>query len=237
MANREIENEPESVNQKKGMQIPVFSKPRLRNPSLRQTLPQQPGASQPQQQRRDISTLSRQLKDLSLNDKPNKNAKGGQVVSNQSQQPPSLPSQSEAETEIITPTLQQDEAARGNPLGPADSQSAPAPVPATPPESRKFNEAMDTVRKGLQSPCKAPLSPFKSSCSPTKPSFLSKESSVTSFTGWDVDGRLNEFESQFKVMKETFEGTMTDRKVLEEAIDMAKNRGIYHQAAGTLVKC
>ncbi|KAL2169567.1 hypothetical protein VTG60DRAFT_5879 [Thermothelomyces hinnuleus] len=42
--------------------------------------------------------------------------------------------------------------------------------------------------------------------------------------GWDVDGRLSEFETQFKVMKETFEGTMSDRKVLEEAIELAKNR-------------
>ncbi|KAL2268502.1 hypothetical protein VTJ83DRAFT_3348 [Remersonia thermophila] len=42
--------------------------------------------------------------------------------------------------------------------------------------------------------------------------------------GWDVDGRLSEFESQFKVMKEAFEGTMTDRKALEEAIDIAKSR-------------
>ncbi|KAL2152340.1 hypothetical protein VTH82DRAFT_5524 [Thermothelomyces myriococcoides] len=42
--------------------------------------------------------------------------------------------------------------------------------------------------------------------------------------GWDVDGRLSEFETQFKVMKETFEGTISDRKVLEEAIELAKNR-------------
>ncbi|KAL2017114.1 hypothetical protein VTK56DRAFT_2586 [Thermocarpiscus australiensis] len=42
--------------------------------------------------------------------------------------------------------------------------------------------------------------------------------------GWDVDGRLNEFETQFKVMKEAFEGSLTDKRTLEEAIDMAKNR-------------
>ncbi|KAL2132240.1 hypothetical protein VTI74DRAFT_4063 [Chaetomium olivicolor] len=42
--------------------------------------------------------------------------------------------------------------------------------------------------------------------------------------GWDVDGRLNAFESQFKVMKEAFEGTITDRKAMEEAINLAKNR-------------
>ncbi|AEO56719.1 hypothetical protein MYCTH_2301930 [Thermothelomyces thermophilus ATCC 42464] len=42
--------------------------------------------------------------------------------------------------------------------------------------------------------------------------------------GWDVDGRLSEFETQFKVIKETVEGTMGDRKILEEAIELAKNR-------------
>ncbi|KAL2175153.1 P-loop containing nucleoside triphosphate hydrolase protein [Thermothelomyces heterothallicus CBS 202.75] len=42
--------------------------------------------------------------------------------------------------------------------------------------------------------------------------------------GWDVDGRLSEFETQFKVIKETVEGTMSDRKILEEAIELAKNR-------------
>lgn len=233
MTNRELEDEPEPANQKKGMQIPVFSNLRLRDSMLRRTISQQSALSQTQEQRRDISLLGRQLKDLSLNDKPNENSKGGQVVSNQYKQPPSRPSQSEVPTEIITPTaVQQDDAARGNPLGPADSRNAPAPVPATPPESKKFNAAMDTVRKVLQSPCKAPFSPFKLSGSPKK-SFLTKDSNVTSFAGWDVDGRLNEFESQFKVMKETFEGTMTDRKVLEEAIDMAKNRGIYPQAASS----
>jgi kinesin family protein C1 len=67
-------------------------------------------------------------------------------------------------------------------------------------------------------------SPYKSASSRTK-YFLTKESNVTNFAGWDVDGRLDQFESQFKVMKEAFEGTMTDRKALEEAIDLAKNRG------------
>ncbi|VBB75439.1 Putative kinesin-like protein [Podospora comata] len=41
---------------------------------------------------------------------------------------------------------------------------------------------------------------------------------------WDVDGRLHEFETQFKEMKEAFDTTITDRKALEEAIQFAKNR-------------
>lgn len=57
------------------------------------------------------------------------------------------------------------------------------------------------------------------------------------YAGWDVDGRLNEFESQFKVMKEAFEGTVTDRKAMEEAIDLAKNRGAYVLDTTGPMKC
>ncbi|KXX81490.1 Kinesin-like protein klpA [Madurella mycetomatis] len=42
--------------------------------------------------------------------------------------------------------------------------------------------------------------------------------------GWDVDGRLNEFESQFKVMKEAFDVSLADKRTLEEVIELAKNR-------------
>ncbi|KAK4189112.1 putative kinesin-like protein [Podospora australis] len=41
---------------------------------------------------------------------------------------------------------------------------------------------------------------------------------------WDVDGRLSEFETQFKVMKEAFDSTLTDRKAMEDMIDFAKQR-------------
>lgn len=88
----------------------------------------------------------------------------------------------------------------------------------------------------LKSHCKRPVSPTKS-YSPAKLQFLSKDSNLTMFTGWDVDGRLNEFESQFKVMKEAFEGTVTDRKAMEEAIDLAKNRGAYVLDMTRPLKC
>jgi kinesin family protein C1 len=68
---------------------------------------------------------------------------------------------------------------------------------------------------------------FARSCSPAKqPQFLTKDtSSVTNFSGWDIDERLHGIESQFRVMKETMDGTLTDRKALEEAVDIAKTRG------------
>jgi kinesin family protein C1 len=50
---------------------------------------------------------------------------------------------------------------------------------------------------------------------------------LTTFTGWDVDERLDEVESQFKAMKEAMNISLTDRKALENAVDMAKTQGMY----------
>ena len=72
---------------------------------------------------------------------------------------------------------------------------------------------------------KKPLSPTKS-CSTTRTLFLTKDSNLTTFTVWDVDGRLGEIETHFKTMKDALEGTMSDRKTLEEAIGLAKKRGM-----------
>lgn len=229
MANREAEVEPGQPNQKKGMNtFPSSLQHRLRYQKSRNATRQQPVAPHTRQASRDISGLSRRFETLSLDDRPNGKSNGGQVVSKQHTQPPSRSSQSDVQTESTTPTkVRQEEAARGNPLGPADSKGASAP---TTPPLKRFNTALDTAlgtaQTWFRTPSKGPLSPAKS-CSSANRWFLTKDSNVTSFTGWDVDGRLNEFESQFKVMKETFEGTMTDRKVLEEAIDLAKNRGMY----------
>lgn len=85
---------------------------------------------------------------------------------------------------------------------------------------------METAGTILESIRKNPLSPTKS-CSPAKGPFLNKESKITNFTGWDVDGRLNEMETTFKTMKEAFEGTMSDRKTMEDAIEIAKKRGMW----------
>ncbi len=66
--------------------------------------------------------------------------------------------------------------------------------------------------------------------SPTKvhrASFLTKDSNTRSFTAWDVDERLNEVETQFKVMKEVVDGSLNERKALEQVIDFAKTRGTH----------
>ncbi|KAK4448170.1 P-loop containing nucleoside triphosphate hydrolase protein [Podospora aff. communis PSN243] len=42
--------------------------------------------------------------------------------------------------------------------------------------------------------------------------------------GWDVDERLDGIENQFKAMKEAMTTSLTDRKTLEDAVDMAKTQ-------------
>jgi kinesin family protein C1 len=241
MANREPETEPGQINQKKGTTtLFPFQQRRLRYQKSRDAIRQQPVASHTRQASRDISALGKRFESLSLGDQPNDKSNGGRVVSMQQHQPLSRPSQSDVQMESTAPSkVHQEEAARINPLRPADSQGTSAPVPTTPPQIKILNAAINTVmgtaQRLIRTPCKGPHSPTKPRS--TAKSFLTKESNVTCFTGWDVDGRLNEFESQFKVMKETFEGTMTDRKVLEEAIDLAKNRGMYCMDVATRPGC
>ena len=63
--------------------------------------------------------------------------------------------------------------------------------------------------------------------SPTKSSapYLTKDSDLKNFTAWDVDERLQQVESQFKAIKEVMDVSLTDKKKLEEAIDVTKTRG------------
>jgi kinesin family protein C1 len=60
--------------------------------------------------------------------------------------------------------------------------------------------------------------------SPQKPQFLSKGSNITSFTAWDVRGRLEDMEALFLEMKDKFSGTETERNGLEEVVALYKAR-------------
>ncbi len=239
MANRKTDPEAGQLSQQKGMEIvPFFQEHPPRKSKSRIPVPQrtQP-ALQPRQGNRDISGLSRQFQAMSLDDQPSHHDgfSGSQAVSKTtsttSKQLIPATSQSDVQSgSIALAKVPPDEAARLNPFRPATPQGTLAPPPSTPSQIM-FNEALGTVRTLLQSPLKQHSLPTKSS----SPKNLSKHSNLTSFTGWDVDGRLNEFESQFKVMKEAFEGTVTDRKAMEAAIDLAKNRGRCPQVVvGTL---
>jgi hypothetical protein len=72
--------------------------------------------------------------------------------------------------------------------------------------------------KTFQSPVKAP--------SPSK-SFLNKDSNLTSYVAWDVDGRVVDMESQFKELKEMVNTTLIERKGHDDALELAKKRGRY----------
>ncbi|KAH8205136.1 hypothetical protein TruAng_000701 [Truncatella angustata] len=54
--------------------------------------------------------------------------------------------------------------------------------------------------------------------SPTKSSFLTKESNLNNFVVWDVDERLGTFETEFKAMKEMISTSISGQKSLEENV-------------------
>lgn len=99
---------------------------------------------------------------------------------------------------------------------------APRTPPARPHDPKTLLENLETaVMTAIKTP--GPRSPSKS---PSKQQFLTKETStLTSFTAWDVDERLHEVEAQFRAMKDVMNSTITDRKGLDEALELAKTRG------------
>ncbi|KAK3327771.1 P-loop containing nucleoside triphosphate hydrolase protein [Cercophora scortea] len=96
-------------------------------------------------------------------------------------------------------------------------------VPETPARSRELWAQLGKFETALRTACKTP-SPIKSYSPAKRALFLTKDSNNKTFTGWDVDERLHEVESQFKVMKEAMSLSLTDRKTLEDAVDLAKTR-------------
>jgi kinesin family protein C1 len=99
---------------------------------------------------------------------------------------------------------------------------APRTPPARPHDPKTLLENLETaVMTVIKTP--GPRSPSKS---PSKQCFLTKETStLTNFTAWDVDERLHEVEAQFRAMKDVMNSTITDRKGLDEALELAKTRG------------
>ncbi|QGI98730.1 hypothetical protein CEK26_011799 [Fusarium fujikuroi] len=58
----------------------------------------------------------------------------------------------------------------------------------------------------------------------TSKSFLNKDSNLTSYVAWDVDGRVVDMESQFKELKEMVNTTLSERKGQDDALELAKKR-------------
>lgn len=109
---------------------------------------------------------------------------------------------------------------------PEDSEASMLAPPTTP-RSHSTQEVQQMFENFgvslLASTRKYTGSPFKS---PSKVrSFLTKDSNTRAFTAWDMDERLIEVEAQFKAMKEVMNVSLSDKKAMEEVIEMAKTRG------------
>lgn len=130
------------------------------------------------------------------------------------EQPPNVDCKQPRRDEAVVHSLQQQEE-------PGASTHAP---PRTPPRADDIRQAFtkfeDTL---LASTRKYTESPTKSPC---KRPFLTKDSNTRGFVAFDVDERLIEVEQQFKSMKEMMNLSLNDRKGMEEAIEMAKTRGM-----------
>lgn len=173
-------------------------------------------ASHVQQEHPDVSVLELDFKNLSIRDQKDNNPKEAQV-------------NSKPDTKVSGQQVQL--VVKGGPATHRQSQNQPPkpcllPMiwpPRTPCRDNELRVMFSTIEKTL-SACHTP-SPSKL-CSPSKSPFLTKETTtLTNFTAWDVDERLHELDSQFKQMKEVMNVSLTDRKALEDAVDLAKTRG------------
>ncbi|KAM7197340.1 P-loop containing nucleoside triphosphate hydrolase protein [Naviculisporaceae sp. PSN 640] len=101
----------------------------------------------------------------------------------------------------------------------------PPPIPR-PPETPRREKDLRVIFNKFENTWTAYRSPSPLKlCSPSKEPFLTKETTtLTNFTAWDVDERVRELDSQFKQMKEVMNVSLTDRKALEDAVDLAKTR-------------
>jgi hypothetical protein len=65
--------------------------------------------------------------------------------------------------------------------------------------------------------------------SPVKPlsphRFLRKDSNLAGFVVWDVDGKVESMESQFKELQNIVKTTLVERKGHDDALELAKMRG------------
>ena len=225
MSSHALEFDGGQGQQPTGMQFSSWLQNDARKPrqkKMRSTIPtsslESLAANVRQQQHRDISGLSRQMGELSLKEKVNTSG-GGQVATEQERMSILRPCSS---TGAAGKTVQgqREQAAR------PQFRTAASPSLKTPCRARDIEAEMGRFEAVVKSVCKTPSSPPKF-FSPKKQPFLTKDSNVTTFTGWDVDERLHEVESQFRVMKEAMNVSLTDRKTLEDAVDLAKTRGVY----------
>lgn len=77
----------------------------------------------------------------------------------------------------------------------------------------------DSMTFASVTPCKTPKQ------TPQKTPYLTKDSKLTSFTAWDVHGRIEDMEAMFYEMKDKMTNTNIERNSLEEVVAIYKARG------------
>ncbi|KAI9155138.1 LOW QUALITY PROTEIN: Kinesin-like protein klpA [Paramyrothecium foliicola] len=90
---------------------------------------------------------------------------------------------------------------------------------------------MDNMLKRQVEKVQDSISAVKAAASPTKsPSphklFLTKDSNLTGYTGWDVDGRVDVMESRFKELSDMVHNSLEAKQAHDEALELAKTRGL-----------
>ncbi|KAK0619337.1 P-loop containing nucleoside triphosphate hydrolase protein [Immersiella caudata] len=193
---------------------------------------------QPSERPRDELGLSKAMANLSVDDAVGEPPKGGQVITKREQQMSLHPRGAGTKGGVVVNWREQKQlwgqvksASPSQPKTPNREKTAAQPKTPCPDknlevEFEKLGTAIKSARRLRNSPTKSP--------SPTKLPYLTKDSNLTSFTGWDVDERLDGIESQFKAMKEAMTTSLSDRKTLEDAVDMAKTRVVNPQTVSDL---
>lgn len=107
----------------------------------------------------------------------------------------------------------------------AESSAMPPPPPMTPRStgttelevmSARFSRSISKLKED----CILISSPSKS-----RAPFLTKNSNIRAYTGWDVDERLQKVESQWQEMQSVMKETVSEKKVMEHEIESATKRG------------
>ncbi|OHE92808.1 kinesin motor domain-containing protein, partial [Colletotrichum orchidophilum] len=108
-------------------------------------------------------------------------------------------------------------------LSPKKRQASRMTDPVTPsPDSKRSRAMMERLEETIMA-IKDSRSPARSP-SPSRLHFLTKDSNLTQFVGWDVEGRVAELDSQFKQVKESMTVMLSDKELMDERVDMYKKR-------------
>lgn len=176
---------------------------------------------------RDVS-ISTMMGKLSLDDERAYDGRfrRNQAISAKENQPPSVslgPSSIQMDNVIFKHSQREEP---NDLLRQENSRVCTVAPPKTPLSTAYAQKMLDTFEETLlASTKKYTESPTKS---PSKTcQYLTKDSNLRAFTAWDMDERLIEVEAQFKAMKEVMNGSLSDKKAMEEVIEMAKTRGGY----------